>query len=376
MRIVFWQNCLSPHQLPYIAHLMDDERVDEVVVVAREEVSDDRKKMGWSVAQYEGFERCGMFVAPSDDVIRNLMEKRQDDSWHFFSGIRADAFVFKWLQISLSYNLKRGFITERPNTYDFKHNIPNAKPYWMHRMRFWLQDRKYAKHIQVVFAMGHEAVDYFRSLHMEWDVFPFCYCTQPAKVEEKPLLADKLPQYLFCGSLSARKDPLAIAKGLSWQNEPLNGEVNIIGDGDLCSKMAAYIRENHLEEKVRLLGTKPQTEVPVYMQRADVFILPSLYDGWGAVINEALQAGCYVICSDACGASDLIREDSRLGVVFPHGKYKHLANAMSWCENNIDVIRENRLYRQEWAGRHISGKAVAKYFVDCLTGKYVAPVWR
>ena len=33
MRIVFWQNCLSPHQLPYIVHLMDDKRVDEVVVV-------------------------------------------------------------------------------------------------------------------------------------------------------------------------------------------------------------------------------------------------------------------------------------------------------------------------------------------------------
>lgn len=36
MRIVFWQNCLSPHQLPYIVHLMDDKRVDEVVVVTEE----------------------------------------------------------------------------------------------------------------------------------------------------------------------------------------------------------------------------------------------------------------------------------------------------------------------------------------------------
>ena len=46
MRIVFWQNCLSPHQLPYIVHLMDDKRVDEVVVVTEESISDERKKMG------------------------------------------------------------------------------------------------------------------------------------------------------------------------------------------------------------------------------------------------------------------------------------------------------------------------------------------
>ena len=39
MRIVLWQNCLSPHQLPYIVHLLDDERVDAVVVVAGDTVS-------------------------------------------------------------------------------------------------------------------------------------------------------------------------------------------------------------------------------------------------------------------------------------------------------------------------------------------------
>ena len=44
MRIIFWQNCLSPHQLPYIVHLLDDKRVDEVVIVAGEMVSDSRKK--------------------------------------------------------------------------------------------------------------------------------------------------------------------------------------------------------------------------------------------------------------------------------------------------------------------------------------------
>lgn len=49
MRIVFWQNCLSPHQLPYIVHLMDDKRVDEVVVVTEESISDERKKMGWEL---------------------------------------------------------------------------------------------------------------------------------------------------------------------------------------------------------------------------------------------------------------------------------------------------------------------------------------
>lgn len=215
MRIVFWQNCLSPHQLPYIVHLKDDERIDEVVVVAGETVSGTRKDMGWNVAKSEGLDKCKIYVRPHDKIILGLMEKRQDETSHLFSGIRADAFVFKCLCMSMNYHLKRGIITERPNTYDFKHNINNAKPYWLHRIRFWLQDRKYAHHIQAVFAMGDEAVEYFKSLGMRWDVYPFCYCTASSLIKEVPLLEGKLPQYLFCGSLSVRKSPIAIVQALS-----------------------------------------------------------------------------------------------------------------------------------------------------------------
>ena len=58
MRIVFWQNCLSPHQLPYIVHLLEDERVDEVVVCAGEAINRTRKDMGWDTTSYPGLENC------------------------------------------------------------------------------------------------------------------------------------------------------------------------------------------------------------------------------------------------------------------------------------------------------------------------------
>ena len=55
-RFVFWQNCLSPHQLPYIVHLLDDARVNEVVIVTNEVVSDERKNMGWDVTVFPGLQ--------------------------------------------------------------------------------------------------------------------------------------------------------------------------------------------------------------------------------------------------------------------------------------------------------------------------------
>ena len=113
---------------------------------------------------------------------------------------------------------------------------------------------------------------------------------------------------------------------------------------------------------------KPQTEVPLLMQESDVFILPSVYDGWGAVVNEALQVGCYVIVSDACGASDLVKNNPRIGRAFRHGDDKELAECITWSNGHIDEIRKDNAFRRQWAEEHISGRVVAKYMVDCICG--------
>lgn len=363
MRIVFWQNCLSPHQLPYIVHLIDDSRVDEVVIVAGETLSSLRKRMGWNIETIKGLDKCKVYITPHTSIIESLLSKRTNDSYHLFSGIRADAFVFKCLDMSMKYTLHRGMITELPNTYNFKWNIANGKPFWMHRLRFFIQDRKYAKKMEHVFAMGEEAVNYFKSLGLGWKVHSFCYCTQSTTGSSD--IQHSAPQYAFVGSLSIRKNPIGIVRALSHSRD---GLVKFIGNGDLKGKLQKEIEKNHLQAQIKLLGTIPQHQIPQHLYDSDVLILPSLYDGWGAVVNEALQAGCFVICSNACGASSLLENNPKLGVIFKAGDDKGLANCMKYVNSHLKKIRDNRDYRKKWAETHISGQAVAKYFVDCLVG--------
>lgn len=361
MRIVFWQNCLSPHQLPYIVHLMDDSRVDEVVVIAGETVSDVRKKMGWNIQTFEGLDKCKVYISPHDVIIENLLSERLDDSYHLFSGIRVNAFVFKCLCMSMKYNLHRGMITERPNTYNFKWNITNGKPYWMHRLRFLIQDRKYAKRMKYVFAIGKGADKYFNSLGLRWKVYPFCYCTQ--SILGTSNVTHPSPQYTFVGSLTHRKNPISIVKAFS-QNKW--GDVKFIGDGELKYKLLKEVERNHLQQHIDVIGTIPQQVIPSYLYESDVLILSSLHDGWGAVVNEALQAGCFVICSDACGACNLLINNSKLGIVFKAGSDTALADCMKYVNTHLDEIRANREYRINWAETHIGGPTIARYLVDCL----------
>ena len=64
------------------------------------------------------------------------------------------------------------------------------------------------------------------------------------------------------------------------------------------------------------------------MRDADCLVLPSDYDGWGAVVSEALMAGTPVVCSDACGAATAVSA-SGLGGVFPAGDRMALAKRLA-----------------------------------------------
>ena len=372
MRIIFWHNCLSPHQLPYIIRLMDDKRVDEVVFVAPVAFDEERKKMGWSVdvKSVEKY-KVQLIVNPSHVETINLLEKQQANSWHVFCGIRADAFVFKVLKMSLKYQLHRAMVTELPNTYDFVHNIQNAKPLCLHRIRFFLQDRKYAKKIEKVFAMGNEAVKYFKSVNKGWQVVPFCYCTEEKNIEYPNV--NGFAKFVFAGSLSSWKNPAFPLKCINEIKKQLGkcSLITYIGDGTLRANLEKYVINHGLENQCSFLGMQPQPKVPFIMNNADVLILPSLYDGWGAVVNEALQVGCFVICSDACGASNLLLANNNLGLVFKHNSEKDLYRCMSYCVDHIDEIREDRTHRKKWAHTYINGSYVAKYFVDILDNKEV-----
>lgn len=374
MRIVFWQNILSPHQLPYIIRLTDDERVSEVVVVAAEGMSDERMKMGWQLGDYDMPAACRIVVSPDDKQGKALLEERQEESVHLFSGIHGFPQVFKFLTLSFNYNVRRGMITELPNTFAFGRK--NGKPLWMHRLRFLLQDRKYAKKMDYVFAMGSRATKYFRSVHRGWKVFPFMYCTSPKSDAAAPVVETDT-KFIFVGSLSYWKSPTAISSALSrclQSNNSFNGKVTFVGDGALRAPMEAYVLEHSLSEHVHFHGFKPQNEVPTLMSQHDVLILPSIYDGWGAVVNEALQAGLYIIVSNACGASDLM-VDRRIGQVFRNGNLKQLTDCMTYCASHIAEIRQQRAFRKEWADKHISGQVLAKYMIDCLSNVPASMPW-
>lgn len=350
MTLFFFQNCVSPHQIPYIRCCAGLPGVSSVIVIAPRVDYEKRLKMGWESNELLDTPGIKFILSPADVKVSAMLAESEDCKC-MFSGIRADVDVFRWFRMSLSYNVKRYIITEPPYTYD--------KPLWMHYMRFYLQDYRFVKFIDGVFAIGESCVKYYRSLSKRWKVFPFLYVTNIEKVPVSVAQGDM--RLVYVGSLSKRKNVGVLLESLLGIPSV---KLSIFGDGGERKELESFARQHCLN--VEFEGNIDMKDVQNEMSKHDVLVLPSLHDGWGAVVNEALAQGLYVVCSDKCGAIALLHDQER-GSVFKSGNSGDLSQLLTYCAKNVEEIRAGRMERKQWAKNHISGEAVARYFVDCLT---------
>lgn len=168
--------------------------------------------------------------------------------------------------------------------------------------------------------------------------------------------------FVFVGSLSKRKAALDIIKAIKYIPEI---HLTIIGDGEQEEKIKKYII-NYKLENVHMLGTKNNSEIQKLLKQHDVFIMSSHYDGWGAVVNEALTCGLYVICTDRTGAKELISNDKKRGLIYKANNIAKLRECIQYCYKEATFIQESKVLRIEWAKKYINGKTIAEYFLDCL----------
>lgn len=79
-----------------------------------------------------------------------------------------------------------------------------------------------------------------------------------------------------------------------------------VGDGDQREALERHAERNGLANHVIFAGKKQGEDLYACYNIGQIFVLPSYYERFGAVVNEALLAGCYTLCSVVAGAACLI----------------------------------------------------------------------
>jgi glycosyltransferase involved in cell wall biosynthesis len=97
------------------------------------------------------------------------------------------------------------------------------------------------------------------------------------------------------------------------------------GDGSLRSALEQRARDLGISDRAWILGFVNQSQLPSVYRGADLFVLPSLYEPFELVVNEAMLCGCPVAVSDHVVAKyDFVRDGENV-YVFPTGNVDALA---------------------------------------------------
>src|SRR5262249_48047883 len=160
--------------------------------------------------------------------------------------------------------------------------------------------------------ISHLAEDFYAGLGVSKQVmYPFGYFRSEARWLGRSGYSKQhgMIEVVFAGQLVWRKALDLLLEAFSpLIDEYPNLRLAVIGAGEMLPPLRTETEQMGLAERVSFEGVIPPDRIPARLSVADLLVLPSRWDGWGVVVNEAFSVGIPVIASDQCGASDLIRD--------------------------------------------------------------------
>jgi len=184
--------------------------------------------------------------------------------------------------------------------------------------------------------------------------------TRAREPASHPWLADRrAPVILSAGRLSLEKDYPTLLRAFALLREQVPARLIIVGEGGQRTQLERLASELGITEAVSLPGFVQNPYA--YMAQASVFVLSSLFEGFGNVLVEALACGCPVVSTDCPGGPGEILDQGRYGRLVPVGDPAALERAIR--ESTIQPTDREGLVRR---AEDFSVERAARRYLDAL----------
>lgn len=182
------------------------------------------------------------------------------------------------------------------------------------------------------------------------------------------------PILAFVGRLAPEKGVLDLVEGYRRLAAASTDSLRLphlllVGDGPQRAELEDQLRENPLPY-LRLAGFQNQMDLPLYYGLCDALILPSRFEPWGLVVNEAMALGKPVLASDQVGAALDLVEEGKTGWRFPAGDSDAISNAIQRAFrdlNHLNFLGQQALARIQYFSLDSSAWALRSAF-ESMTG--------
>jgi len=169
---------------------------------------------------------------------------------------------------------------------------------------------------------------------------------------------------MSAGRLSPVKDYPTLIKAFYEASKKRSLKLLIFGEGSQKNEIKELIEDYNLNGSVMLMGF--EKNVMSYYKYADLFILPSLSEGFGNVIIEAMGAGVNVICAKNSGSPEELLNNEEFGFLFEKSNAESLSNVILYALDN----KKNQTMLQEYSS-HFHVKNIAQHYLKSFTKRKI-----
>jgi glycosyltransferase involved in cell wall biosynthesis len=348
---VFWQNVASHYERDLLCAIATASG-SEVICAVEQDLPADRIELGWSMEDF----RPVKLVRSDERATFETLVARRDDI-HVLTG-----FLHHPVITEAFHELSRvgARIVLHSESVDV-HGVKGAVRVARDRVKAFSQ----RKHVAGVLAIGDFATRYFAKLGFDRRrIIPFGYFVQAkggGDARANPQPGPSGFRLVYAGQFIRRKglDDLFAALG---SLRDVGWTLIMIGSGPHGDPLKRLAESLEIADRIEWHGPKEPERVPRWIAGADLFVLPSHWDGWGVVINESLAVGVPVVCSDRCGA-ECVLKDERIGETFPVSNVSVLAAVL---RHRIEAgrIPETTRVACRTAAAALTPEAGAKQFLD------------
>lgn len=367
MKIAFFSNFLNHHQLP-IALQWYEMFKDDYTFVATEPVHEERLKLG-----YKDMNKMYPFVLKTYESEENYKKAEK-------LAIECDVMIIG----SAPEHFIKNRLLQKKLTFKYSERI-FKNGYWhafspkaiINCYNNYTKYRK--KNLFMLCASAYTSADMnlikaFPNKLYKWGYFPEFVDYNIEELLDKKK-QNSITKILWVGRFLNWKNPKkAIDVARYLKKHSYNFKLNMIGIGEEQETIKELIMRYSLNDYVTLLGSMSPKQVRHYMEQANIFLVTSNYnEGWGAVLNEAMNSGCACMASHAIGAVPFLIKNGENGIIYKSWDVNELILSIEKliCDRNYcDKLGENAYYtiKNLW-GPHIAAENFIKLAEALLNNK-------
>lgn len=357
--VYFWQAMISPHMAGLARALA--EQGQDVTYCAAMPISDGRAAMGWKAAELG---HAKSLPVVDEAAVAHAVAAAPAGAVHLVEGIRPHGAVAAAHRLLAKRGARIWWMGEELDMRGFKGSLRASYYRWFARQR--------SHRAEAVLAIGERMQALMANAGFAPEaIHPFTYFLEGAH-GNLPAPSDAPFTILFVGQMIPRKRFDLLLAALSGL-EDAGLRLEVVGDGALAGRLKKEALEQLGADRVRWHGSLPMSDTRQIIAHADLLVLPSDHDGWGAVVSEAFLEGTPAICSEGCGAREIVRHDG--GIIFPKGDVEALRAAIASALARGKVSAADRDARR-LRHRGLTVDAGARYLSGLIEGRTSLPPWR